>query len=185
MNDEGSELKSAEVMDIPAATGWKEPAHPSAQVVARESLAAMDRLLGQLGGLDEKASYLGAGVVVLIAGFIAGVVARPPSNPHVQDLMVLAFALYLVAFCAVGLAWWPRVVDVPPHPRGLREHHFNDLEVNVLQAITDRVVTSFDETKRVAARKSLSIKVGLVSLILAIATSLVVVAASLLQGGSH
>jgi hypothetical protein len=155
---------AAELAELP--TSWREPAHPSAQVVVRESLAAMDRLHGHLDALDAKASYLGAGVFALTAGFIAGVATKPPVDPHVQDVMVAAFLLDLIALLFVGDAWWPRSVDVPPHPKGLREHHFND-------------------TKRVAARKARSIKIGLVVLGAAAAASSIVMAASLLQGGSY
>lgn len=165
-------------------SNWKEPAHPSAHVVARESLAAMDRLLGLITQLDEKASYLGAGVVALTVGFIAGVAIKPPSNPFTECMMILAFILYLVAFAAVCAAWWPRTVYVPPHPKGLREHHFNDREENVLRKIADEVATRFDETKRLAACKSRNIQIGLVCLIVATVTSVLVIATSVLHGGS-
>ncbi|PZR70506.1 MAG: hypothetical protein DLM66_03715 [Candidatus Dormiibacter spiritus] len=175
----------AEVSALPTSAAWKEPAHPSAQVVVRESLASMDRLLDQLNSLDAKASYLAAGLFVMIAGFIAGVATKPPTDPHLQDVMVAAFAFYLVALFFVGDAWWPRPVDAPPHPRGLREHHFNDREENVLLEISNQVASSFDDTKKVAARKSRSIKVGLIVVAFAATASCIVVATSLIQGGPH
>src|SRR5260370_7052307 len=120
--DEGA---SAKVSELPAGASWKEPAHPSAQVVVRESLASMDRLLGQLNSLDAKASYLGAGVFALTAGFIAGVATKPPTDPHLQDVMVIAFVLDLVALFFVGDASWPRAPHVPPHPTAPRHHPSN------------------------------------------------------------
>jgi len=176
---------SAKVSELPTGASWKEPAHPSAQVVVRESLASMDRLLGQLNSLDAKASYLGAGVFALTAGFIAGVATKAPTDPHLQDVMVVAFVLDLVALFFVGDAWWPRGVDVPPHPRGLRENHFNDREENVLLAISNQIATSFDATKKVAARKARSIKFSLVAAAFAAAASCIVIAGALFQGGSQ
>src|SRR5258708_15985714 len=87
--DEGA---SAKVSELPAGASWKEPAHPSAQVVVRESLASMDRLLGQLNSLDAKASYLGAGVFALTARFIAGVAPQPPTLPHLHASIVFPFS---------------------------------------------------------------------------------------------
>lgn len=145
----------------------------------------MDRLLDQLNSLDAKASYLGAGVFALTAGFIAGVATKPPADPHLQDVMVVAFVLDLVAIFFVGDAWWPRPIDAPPHPKGLRENHFNDREENVLLEISNQIATSFDATKKVAARKARSIKISMVAIALAAAASCVVIAASLFQGGSH
>ena len=176
---------SAKVSELPTGTSWKEPARPSAQVVARESLASMDRLLDQLNSLDAKASYLGAGVFALTAGFIAGVATKPPTDPHLQDVMVIAFVLDLVALFFVSDAWWPRSVDVPPHPRGLRENHFNDREENVLLEISNQIAITFDATKKVAARKARSIKISLVAIAFAAAASCTVIAVSLFQGGSH
>src|SRR6266508_3124775 len=112
-----------EVTDLREADRWKEPAHPSAQLVARECQAAVDRLIQQLDSLDTKASFLAAGGFVLIAGFIAGIAAKPPTNPHVQDAAIAALILDLAALLPILYTWWPRTVDVPPHPRGLREHH--------------------------------------------------------------
>src|SRR6266851_5445185 len=64
-----------------------------------------------------------------------------PAWASIQDVMVIAFVLDLVALFFVGDAWWPRGVDVPPHPRGLRENHFNDREENVLLAISNQIAT--------------------------------------------
>lgn len=173
------------VTELREADRWKEPAHPSAQLVARESQAAVDRLIQLLDSLDTKASFLAAGGFVLIAGFIAGIAAKPPVNPHLQDAAIAALVLDLAALVPVMCTWWPRTVDVPPHPRGLREHHFNDLETNVLMAIADRIVTTYDDTKKVAAHKVLGIRIAMITMLISASVTVLVFAFDLIQGVTH
>ncbi len=174
-----------DVTELREADRWKEPAHPSAQLVARESQAAVDRLLQQLDSLDTKASFLAAGGFVLIAGFIAGIAAKAPTNPHVQDAAIAALILDLAALLPILYTWWPRTIDIPPHPRGLREQHFNDVEARALQAIADRIVTSFDDTKEVADKKAAGIKVAMISMLIAASVTVSVFALDLIQGATH
>jgi len=162
-----------------------QPAHPSAQVVTRESLGALDRLLKQIDILDTKASYLAAGAFVLTAGFIAAAATKPPTNPHVQDAMVAALILYLATLGCALFTWWPRLIDVPPHPCGLREKHWNDREENVLLQISNQIAVSFDDTKKVASRKAAGIKAAVLFLLAGASVSAAVVAVDLIQGATH
>jgi len=173
------------VTELREADRWKEPAHPSAQLVVRESQTAVDRLLQQLDSLDTKASFLAAGGFVLIAGFIAGIAAKPPTNPHLQDAAIAALILDLAALLPILYTWWPRTIDVPPHPRGLREHHFNDLEAHALQAIADRIVSTFDMTKHVADKKATGIKVSMIAMLVAASVTVLVFSLDLIQGVTH
>jgi hypothetical protein len=175
----------AEITELPEADSWKEPAHPSAQLVARESQAALDRLLQLLDSIDMKASFLAAGGFVLMAGFMTAIATHPPTNARLQDAVAVALLLDLAALAPVLFVWWPRPVDVPPHPRGLREHHFYDQEAKVLLAISDRIASTYDETKNVELRKTTGVKVAMVSLYAATIISVAVAALDLILGAPH
>src|SRR5262245_57824331 len=160
----------------PDPDAWKRPAHPSAQVVARESIAALDRLLAQLDTLDLKVSFLAAASFALAAGFVTAMATKPPTESHLQDAAVVTLSFYVVTLAVVLYTWWPRSIDVPPHPRGLREHHWNDHEENVLRVIADQISVSYGNTMKVAERKTFGIKIAALSLAASTLASAAVIA---------
>jgi hypothetical protein len=146
-----------EVVDQPR---WQEAAHPTARLVAEHAQAGLARQLAHLDSLDLKASFLVASGAAVMAGFLAALAARPPGDPHVQDVAALAALLLLVSIIAGCVSWWPRTVQVSPDPRGLREHHFNDREVDVLQRLADQAVLSYEENRQVEDVKVTSIRIA-------------------------
>lgn len=148
-------------------TDLNAPAHPAARIVTEYSNVALDRQIGQLNALDAKASYLGAAIFVLIAGFLTAVATKPPFDERLQDLTGLTLFIAFSALVAIGYTWWPRKLDVPPHPKGLRVHHWMDTEEETLRAISDQIAITFDDHKAVENKKVWGIKIALICLAIA------------------
>ncbi len=140
------------------------PAHPAARVVTEFSVSAVDRQVTQLAALDLKASFVGAAAFALIGGFLVTLVTKPPTSQRLEDLAAVTFLLSLLALGGVFYSWWPRAVDVPPHPRGLREVHWNDSEEVVLRAVADQIAVTFDNLKAVETKKARGLKISIVSI---------------------
>src|SRR5437016_6301283 len=122
---------------------WQAPAHPSASIVAEESSKALDRQLAHLDGLDTKASYLAAANVVVIGALLSAIAAHPVHDPHLQDVATAALVAGLVGLAASVFTWWPRDVNAPPRPSGLRKY-FNFVASEALLDLYNGVSGAFD-----------------------------------------
>jgi len=140
------------------------PAHPAARVITEMSMASLDRQLNQLNSLDAKASYLGAATFALLAGFLVALTTKPPATTRLEDLAVAVVAFTAGALVSIGYTWWPRPVDAPPNPLGLRERHWDDPEEAVLRAVSDRIATTFEDGRTVERKKAFGIKLGILFL---------------------
>jgi hypothetical protein len=136
---------------------WQAPAHPSASLVAAESIKALDRQLAHLDGLDTKASYLAAANVVVIGALLSAIAAHPVHDPHLQDIATAALAAGLVGLAASVYTWWPRDVNAPPRPSGMRRY-FNSVESEALLDLCNEVSVAFDDNKRVEDKKLIGIR---------------------------
>jgi len=170
---------------IPLGPDKETPAHPAARIITEASVGALDRQITQLGALDAKASYLGAATFALLAGFVTALATKPPTSDRLQDLAALSLVFAAVALGLLGYTWWPRPVDIPPHPRGLRERHWNDPEEAVLRAISDSIATTFDGSKAVERKKAIGIKFGILSLAFATVLGTLDILLIISPGGSH
>jgi hypothetical protein len=139
-------------------------AHPAARFITQLSSVAVDRQITQFNNLDIKASFLGGSTFALLAGFLTALATKPPTTQRLGDLAAVALTLAAVTLGCVGYTWWPRPVDVPPHPRGLREQHWTDSEEEVLRAVSDAISTTYDTNKKVETKKVWGIRLGILSL---------------------
>jgi hypothetical protein len=160
------------------------PAHPAARVVTEFSVGALDRQVSQLNALDLKASFIGAAALALIAGFLTALATKPPTSQSLVDLAAITLLFAVAALGGAFYAWWPRPVDVPPHPRGLRERHWNDLEEGVLRAVADQIALTFDDLKTVEAKKAFGCKVSIAYVGIATVAGSIEVLSTIATGGS-
>jgi hypothetical protein len=138
-----------EPTDIP---NWQAAAHPSASLVAEQSGRALDRQLAHLDSLDTKASYLAAANVVVIGALLSALAAHPVHDAHLQDVATAALAAGLGGLAASVYTWWPRQVNAPPRPGGLRAY-FNSVASEALLDLCNEISGAFDDNKRVENRK--------------------------------
>jgi hypothetical protein len=148
---------SEERTDLVPLPKWQIPAHPSASLVAEESGKALDRQLAHLDSLDTKASYLAAANVVLIGALLSAIAAHPVHDPHLQDIATAALLAGLAGLAASVYTWWPRQVNAPPRPGGLRPY-FNSVASEALLDLYNEISGAFDDNKRVENRKLQAIR---------------------------